>query len=179
MFFGGAIVKGLWHRIHVREALLALSVFAVVLAVLSVACDSSDALSQKEVSESLAKFALRAYGETQEAYSYNNYYNHYGDWDSLVAGHFISEGYTRGNIVKNYSMWTDVANPSIYGGASIYARSTFTCVAFPRPIGPPGYLTTFSIREDRILRMYVPDVAGMNAWDENGDRGTKTWKVTD
>ncbi len=179
MFLGGAIVKGLLPKLHIREVMLVISVLAVIIALASVACDSSDALSQKDVSESLAKFALRAYGEVQEAYSYNDNYNRYADWDSLVEGHYISEGYTRSNIVKNYSLWTDVSNPVNYGGSSIYIPSTFTCVAFPLPIGPPGYLTTFSIREDRILRMYMPDVTGLNAWGENGDRGTRTWEVTD
>jgi hypothetical protein len=175
MLSGGAIVKGLYGRLRIREAMLVISVCAIVLAFVSVACDSSNALTEKEVSESLATFALRAYGETQEAYQYNNWQAHYGDWDSLVEGHFISEGYNRGNIIKNYSMWTGVFNLPIYG-SSVYAPSTFTGVAFPRPIGPPGYLSTFSIREDRILRIYVPDVAGMNAWNENGDCGTKTWE---
>ena len=40
---------------------------------------------------------------------------------------------------------------------------------------PPGYLATFSLREDMILRVYHQE-KDVNAWGENDDYGTLTWE---
>jgi len=93
-----------------------------------------------------------------------------------VYSDYIGAGYTRGNIIQNYSLWTDVFNPgSIHSEYNRNYYNTFTAVAFPRITRPPGYLSTFAIREDQVLRVYRPTV-GANAWGTGYDFGARTWE---
>jgi hypothetical protein len=149
---------------------------SVALAFFAVACSDSIDLHQKELSESLAKFTLRAYGETEMAYASHNYKGHYGTWDDLINDNFISEGLKPGNVIEDYKLWTNVNNQTYIHAYSISPKNTFTAVAFPRITQPLGYLATFSIREDLILRIYMPVTEEVNAWGENDDYGTRTWE---
>jgi hypothetical protein len=172
------------------DAILALSFAAILAALVSVACGGSLDLSRKETSESIAKFALKAYGETQNAYSHQYYIDrysyldeleeyrgYYADWEMLVQSKFISDGVTQANIIKDYKLWTSVNNFSNYYELQEGSPfSTFTAVAFPRITRPPEYLATFAIREDHIMRIYMPVTQGVNAWGEDGDYGARTWE---
>lgn len=171
-------MKSLLGNNIILKGFLMASFVSVGLAFFAIACSDPIDLHQKELSESLAKFTLRAYGETQLSYAHHNYRGHYGTWDDLANNKFISEGLKPGNVIKDYKLWTNVNN-HIYIPAHPYSvspKNTFTAVAFPRITQPPGYLATFSIREDQILRIYMPITEEVNAWGENGDFGTKTWE---
>ena len=179
----------------VQKPLLVSSFIAIIVALIILSCDSNPSIYQKETYESVAKFALRAYGETQRAYSYNYIKEHYyyppeddrqfyATWDDLKRFHYLSDGITKANLVPNYQFWTSVKSYSVFrnrdtGRFSLPPRSTFTAVAFPKILRPAGYLSTFSIREDNVLRVYVRDVLGERAWGEDGDFGTKTWDEVD
>lgn len=168
-------MKGVHNQDRFQKPLLVISFFSIVFAFLYVACggESID-FSRKEVSESIAKFALRAYGETQNAYAMNSSRKHYGTWENLVQRYYISEGVTGENIIKDYSIWTSVNNPYSHP-YSIPAGNTFTAISFPRITRPAGFLATFAIREDQVVRIYRP-VEGVNAFGENDDYGVRTWE---
>ena len=171
-------MKNLLNQDRFRKTLLVISFLSIILAFLCVACggDPID-YDRKAVSESLAKFALRAYGETQYAYAMNSSRKHYGTWDDLRERHYISEGATEKNIIKDYTFWTSVDNP--YSSSQTIPRgNSFTAVAFPRFTRPAGFLATFAIREDKMVRIYLP-LIGVNAWGENDDYGARTWKPSE
>ncbi len=158
-----------------RKGFLVASILSVILAFLYVACGGGSIdFDRKHVSESLAKFGLRAYGETERAYALNSSRKQYGSWENLRQRNYISAGVTRENFITDYSLWTSVSNP-VRNSHTISPLNTFTGVAFPRITRPPGFLATFAIREDQVVRVYLP-VDGVNAWGENDDYGTKTWE---
>jgi hypothetical protein len=169
-------VKSLLDKYIILRAFLVASFVSVALSFFALACSNSIDLHQKELRESLAKTILRAYGETQLSYAHHNYKGHYGTWDDLANNKFISEGLKPGNVIKDYTLWTNVDNQTYVHPYSVSPKNTFTAVAFPRITQPPGYLATFSIREDKIIRIYMPISEEVNAWGENGDFGTKTWE---
>ena len=134
------------------------------------------ARSKRAVWETQAKKLLREYGEAQFAYQQTNNNADYGAWDTLFQKGYIVAGFDRGNYFKNYSLWTSVelsehratSQPPLF-------RSTFTAVTFPHTTRPPGYLATFAIREDQVLRVYRLDTESANYWGENDDYGCRTW----
>ena len=109
------------------------------------------------------------------AIAYQNINNdrHYGTWSNLKKAEYIAQGYTRGNLIENYSVWESVRN--VYHPVS-RPDSTFTVIAFPRTTRPPGYLATFAIREDQVLREYNPSTPYACAWGQNRDFGARTWE---
>ena len=173
-------MKSLLGKYIILRAFLVASFVWVALAFLTVACSDSMDLHHKELRESLAKTILRAYGETQLSYAHHNYRGHYGTWDDLANNKYISDGLKPGNVIQDYKLWTNVNNHTYVPihPFSVSPKNTFTAVASPRITQPPGYLATFSIREDRIIRVYMPVTEEVNAWGENGDFGTKTWEPT-
>jgi hypothetical protein len=118
-----------------------------------------------------AKRTLRAYGEAQLSYRETNLENGYGSWNALDRTGYIEDSYTQGNMIENYSLFTSVPNPR-----SNSWSLTFTAVAFPRKTTPPGYILTFAIREDQILRAYNPDIPDVNFWGKDDDFGAITWE---
>ena len=168
-------MKKFWDRKNIQEGLLIISVISVCMAFISVACLPSMQRHRASAWESRAKATLRAFGETQLAYQHTNADKHYGSWYALVNDGWIGEGYDRGNIIEQYSLWTSVYNPFMVSN-HWKEYSTFTAVAFPRTTSPPGYLSTFAIREDQVLRAYRPYTHGVNAWAESGDYGALTWE---
>lgn len=160
---------------HVWGGLLIASFLSVILAFSSLGCFGSMLNAKRSAWESRAKATLRSYGETELAYQNTNNARHWGTWDALIETDYLAQGYSKGNIIENYSLWTSVDNSSSYHDSG-YNWNTFTVVAFPRKTSPPGYLSTFAIREDQTLRVYRPDIPFINAWGENGDFGTRTWE---
>ena len=130
--------------------------------------------------ESRAKHALRDYGETQLTFQNVDPFGEYASWDELVHYDFIEDGYTRSNIIVNYSLWTHVNKPGLFvypkSGEIKSLQHSFTVVAFPRITLPPGYLPTFAIREDQTIRTYRPDTPNVREWGEDDDYGAKTWE---
>ena len=60
------------------------------------------------------------------------------------------------------------------GGTGV-GDNSFTVIAFPRTTRPAGYLATFIIREDEVLRVYRPGTTAVE-WGDGGDFGGKTWE---
>ena len=166
-------------RNHKGFTLLELLVVASIIAIIAAIAIPQLLNAKRSAWESRAKATLRSYGETELAYQNTNNDRHWGSWDALVATEYLAEGYTMGNIIENYSVFTSVTNPSNMGGSIDglgIGDNSFTVVAFPRKTSPPGYLATFVIREDETLRVYRPETPGVNAWGENGDEGGLTWE---
>jgi hypothetical protein len=124
--------------------------------------------------ESRAKATLGSYYETQLAYQESLKTCNFASWEELTRTNYLAEGYTQGNMIENYSLleyvWNDVE------GTLGPRANTFTLVAFPRTTDRPGYLSTFVIREDGILRSYKKPKEGIRYWGEDGDFGARTWK---
>ncbi len=170
-----AIIRGNHRGFTLLELLVVASIIAIIAAIAI-----PELLNAKRSAwESRAKATLRSIGETQLAYQNTNNDRHWGSWDALVGSNYLAKGYNRGNLIENYSVFTSVYNPGNADNPSTgygIGDNTFTIVAFPRTTSPPGYLATFLIREDQVLRVYRPETPGVNAWGDAGDEGGKTWE---
>ena len=120
--------------------------------------------SRRPAWQSRAKGTLRSIGSSQLAYQGTNYAKNYGSFEALKHDLYIAKGYTLGNMIENYSMTWEVYNGSTVEEEDIHL---FEVVAFPRD-RRPGYLSTFAVTEDQVVRVYNPD--------EGNDPGNvKTW----
>lgn len=166
-------------RNHKGFTLLELLVVASIIAIIAAIAIPQLLNAKRSAWESRAKTTLRAYGETELAYQNTNNDRHWGSWDALVETAYLADGYTKGNIIENYSLWESVVNASSSDsglGSGGIGDNTFTIVAFPYQTSPPGFLATFCIREDETLRVYRDNTPGANAWGVNGDYGGLTWE---
>jgi len=169
-------MKTIFNKNHITDAILIVSFISIFAAFISIACyGPGHPVKHNRTLESRAKSTLRAYGETELAYQYTNNDHYYGSWENLVETEYIARGYSGGNIIEGYSVWTAAFNPLRLAAEGDGYGCTFTAVAFPRITRPPGYLSTFAIREDQVLRAFRPGY-GINAWGANGDYGTRTWE---
>jgi prepilin-type N-terminal cleavage/methylation domain-containing protein len=165
-------------RSHKGFTLLELLVVASIIAIIAAIAIPQLLNAKRSAWESRAKSTLRAYGETELAYQNTNNDRHWGSWTALIETDYLAKGYNRGNIIENYSIWTSVYNPSDLEGGSMYGTgdNTFTVVALPRTTRPAGFLATFAIREDQVLRVYRDTTMGAVPWGQGGDFGAKTWE---
>ena len=165
-------------RNHRGFTLLELLVVASIIAIIAAIAIPQLLNAKRSAWESRAKSTLRAYGETELAYQNTNNDKHWGSWTALMETDYLASGYTRANIIENYSVYTVAYNPSNLTGSGLGGTgsgdNTFTVVAFPRTTKPPGYLATFLIREDQTLRVYRPETPGVNEWGANDDYGGLT-----
>jgi len=165
-------------RNHKGFTLLELLVVAAIIAIIAAIAIPQLLNAKRSAWESRAKATLRSYGETEMAYQNTNNDRFWGTWDALVKTDYLAVGYSKANIIENYSLWETVNNFSALGGEISYGIGdrTFTVVAFPRKTTPPGYLATFCIREDQTLRVYRDTTPGAKEWGEDGDYGGLTWE---
>ena len=167
-------------RNHRGFTLLELLVVASIIAIIAAIAIPQLLNAKRSAWESRAKTTLRAYGETQLAYQNTNNDHHWGSWQALKDTEYLAKGFNRANIIENYSVWTNTYNPSDMtstsglGGTGV-GDNTFTVVAFPRTTKPAGYLATFIIREDEVLRVYRPNTDAVE-WGAGGDFGGMTWE---
>ncbi len=120
---------------------------------------------------------LRSTGSSQLGYQQSNIDRNFGSFQDLQHTLYIAEGYNLGNMIENYSMtWSVYNSPSIDSESSgIQGIHTFTIVAYPRDTYP-GYLQTFGIMQDQVVRMYNPDsVLGPNEYNGLYDPRVPTW----
>ena len=116
--------------------------------------------------QSRAKGTLRSIGSSQLAFQ-GVYEDHrYGTFDELKEKLYIAEGYTLGNMIENYSITWEVYNLSTVT-TEIHE---FTVIAYPRDTRP-GFLNTFAITEDQVVRVYNP----RNRKNKNRVDSVKTW----
>ena len=107
---------------------------------------------------SRAKGTLRSCGSSQLAFREENKDGTYGTYQELADSGYIAEGYTQGNMIQNYSMTWEVNNFSTVQTEEFPhgVISTFTIIAYPRDTRP-GFLLTFGIQEDQVVRLFNPD----------------------
>ena len=166
------------------DFILCFSILTVIAASVSISCIPLGYTKPSSQFESRAKATLRSLGETELAYGRSNNDREYGTWRGLIMNDFIAEGYTMGDVIEHYSLWTSISywdpnHSRCIGMAQIEPLGAFTAVGFPTITEPPGYLHTFhtfAIREDQVLRVYNPKYPGINAWGENDDYGARTWE---
>lgn len=102
-----------------------------------------------------AKLTIRALTSTQLAFQHDNH-GEFGTWDELLEGDYIDAGYTRSNMIDNYSMCVFDVHPTRRGEKDvIITRSSFTIVAIPRR--QSRKLRTFAICEDERVREWIGD----------------------
>ena len=120
--------------------------------------------------QSRAKGTLRSIGSTQLAYQSTNDQKVYGSFQAMKDSQYIAEGYTLGDMIENYSMtWCvgtalTVVSEEFPNGMI----STFTVIAYPRDTRP-GFLNTFCITDDQVVRVYNPqngnEFSSARSWD--------------
>jgi len=150
-----------------RVVLVTCGVIAIVLFASFVAIVTVAAIlgARPEPWQSRAKGTLRSIGSSQLAYQGTNWDRNYATFEDLKQDLYIAEGYTLGNMIENYTMTWEVSNtplveesPATAGGVG---TNRFTIIAFPRDTRP-GFLNTFAITEDQIVRVWNPT----NRWNE-------------
>ncbi len=161
---------------HIWGALLIVSFVSILLAISSTGCIPQILNARRSAWESRAKGTLRSFGSTQLAFQGTTEDKHYGTWDELQEAEYLAAGYTKENIVDNYVLWTSVDDSPYYDhNTDTHYNATFTVVAFPRDT-MPGYLSTFAIREDQVLREYNSSTPYALPWGEANDFGAKSWE---
>jgi len=125
--------------------------------------------------QSLAKGTMRSIGSTQAVFF--DKYGRYGTFQDLLEKNYIAEGYTLENMIDSYDITWQVSNFStVSGEASLgIPMHSFTIVAWPEDTRP-GYLLTFGVSEDGIVRVYYPDSQDSpNDYNGVGDPRVQTW----
>jgi len=156
--------------------LLELLVVAAIIAIIAAIAIPSLLNARRAAWQSRAKGTLRSIGSSQLAYQGTNNSKLYGSFGALKDDLYIAEGYSLGNMIENYSMTWSASNP--YGGTGDditrggIANNAFTVVAYPRDTRP-GYLLTFGVTHDQVVRVYNP--SNGNLWNSFDDPRVTTW----
>jgi len=150
--------------------LLELLVVAAIIAIIAAIAIPSLLNARRAAWQSRAKGTLRSIGSSQLAYQGTNNQKFYGTFEALQEDLYIADGYNLGNMIENYSMSWEATNPSS-GTSSLGAgigNNKFTVVAFPRDTRP-GFLLTFGVTEDQVVRVFNPDNGNtfdsLTSWD--------------
>ena len=117
---------------------------------------------KKEEWEDKCKLTLRALGSCQLAYMDSNLKKDFGSWYSLAKNDYIMQGYTRSNIIDNYSIAMFQAMLSSWKSDKRVSNSSFTIVAVPR--SQKWGLRTFGISDDQVPRMWVGGQWNLHAY---------------
>ena len=158
--------------------LLELLVVAAIIAIIAAIAIPSLLNARRAAWMSRAKGTLRSTGSSQLAYQGTNNNKFYGSFPALKDNLYIAEGYSLGNMIENYSMTWTASNPSTgtsYLGVGI-GNNQFTIVAYPRD-SRAGYLLTFGVCDDQVVRVYNPDNSGpgRNEFVTMEDPHVMTW----
>jgi len=122
--------------------------------------------------QSRAKDTLKAIGDMQDLFFEHDNSGSYGTFQDCMDLELIAYGYTLGNMIDNYTMTWDVTKRELAeDGETWVGTSTFTIIAYPLDTRP-GYLNTFAIREDSIVRAFVPEFG-------NIESDVLTWEPVD
>jgi len=109
---------------------------------------------QRKAWENRARLTLRALGSSQLAYQDQNLAKNYGSWDNMIEPDYIQRGYSRGNMIDNYSLAVFFADNSASSKARNHfsnSDASFTVVAVP--LNQRNKLRTFSICDDQTVRV--------------------------
>ena len=143
--------------------LLELLVVASIIAIIAAIAIPQLLNARRSAWENRAKLTLRALGSTQLAYQDQNLDKNYGTWVALndPNNNYIQQGYSRSNIIDNYSIaMFQVRIANMMGGFSA-SDSSFTIVAIPR--SARNKLRTFALGDDQTPRVYVGTAADLAA----------------
>ena len=141
--------------------LLELLVVASIIAIIAAIAIPQLLNARRSAWENRCKLTLRALGSSQLAYMDGNIDKNYGSWQAMTDADYIQEGYTRSNIIDNYSVHIfNVVRSLEIGGVSA-SDSSFTIVATPR--SDRNKLRTFALGEDQTPRVWVGDDS---LWDD-------------
>lgn len=90
-----------------------------------------------------APLTMRALGSSQLAFQDQNIHHRYGTWKDMLATGYVQPGYTRSNMIDNYSIsvWNVGYGPT----------PSFTIVVVPRNMRDQK-LREFSITDDQTVR---------------------------
>ena len=138
--------------------LLELLVVAAIIAIIAAIAIPALLNARRAAWQSRAKGTLRSVGSSQLAYQGTNNDKFYGSFKAMVDDLYIATGYSLGNMIENYSMTWTITNPATGTGTlgAGIGNNTFTVVAYPRDTRQ-GYLSTFGVTEDQVVRVYNPD----------------------
>ena len=133
--------------------LLELLVVASIIAIIAAIAIPQLLNARRSAWENRCKLTLRSLGSSQLAYADSNLNKVYGTWDALQATDYLQQGYTRLNIIDNYSLCVFQVGASTYIGDFSAADSSFTIVALPR--SQKNKLRTFALGDDQTPRVFV------------------------
>ena len=133
--------------------LLELLVVASIIAIIAAIAIPQLLNARRSAWENRAKLTLRALGSSQLAYQDQNNNKDYGTWNNLIFTDYVQKGYSRGNIIDNYSLAVFYAAKSTQVNNLTAQDSSFTIVAMPR--NQRNRLRTFAICDDQTLRVAI------------------------
>ncbi|MEO7994095.1 MAG: prepilin-type N-terminal cleavage/methylation domain-containing protein [bacterium] len=141
--------------------LLELLVVASIIAIIAAIAIPQLLNARRSAWENRCKLTLRALGSSQLAYQDGNLDKTYGSWDNLIATDYVQNGYTRTNMIDNYSMAVFyAARPTLINNQTA-SDSTFTIIAIPR--SQKNRLRTFAICDDQTPRVATDYSMGLIA----------------
>jgi prepilin-type N-terminal cleavage/methylation domain-containing protein len=133
--------------------LLELLVVAAIIAIIAAIAIPQLLNARRSAWENRCKLTLRSLGSSQLAYADSNLNKVYGTWDALQSTEYLQKGYSRLNIIDNYSLVVFQVGASTMVGDFSAADSSFTVVAVPR--SQRNKLRTFSLGDDQTPRVFV------------------------
>lgn len=100
------------------------------------------------------KSMLCTLGSAMLAFKNENPDKNYGTWEEMTKANYIQEGYSRTNMIDNYSIAVfNVQKSTLDKNGNSNFDSTFTIVAFPRR--QRNRLRTFALGDDQTPRLWV------------------------
>jgi prepilin-type N-terminal cleavage/methylation domain-containing protein len=133
--------------------LLELLVVASIIAIIAAIAIPQLLNARRSAWENRAKLTLRALGSSQLAYSDQNLDKDYGSWQAMTTAEYIQQGYSRSNMIDNYSIIVFNVRPAVMMGGVSANDSDFTIVAIPR--SQRNKLRTFALGADQTPRVWV------------------------
>ena len=137
--------------------LLELLVVASIIAIIAAIAIPQLLNARRSAWENRCKLTLRALGSSELAYADGNLDKIYGTWPAMIDNDYIQDGYSRSNMIDNYSIILFQVGAPTYEGDFSAADSSFTIVAVPR--SQKNKLRTFAIGDDQTPRVWVGDPA--------------------
>jgi len=136
--------------------LLELLVVASIIAIIAAIAIPQLLNARRSAWENRAKLTLRALGSSQLAYCDQNLNKDYGSWGAMMDAEYIQQGYSRTNVIDNYSIAmfmvvTSVPDPN--NPRYTASDSSFTIVCVPR--SQKNKLRTFGLNDDQTPRVYI------------------------
>jgi len=159
-----------FHKLRIRWAIM---IFLVITAMLIIAAVISailtpQLLKQKLLSErDTAIRGLEAIADIEAKYRQINQFGHYGDRTALSDNSFLTSNGLSFPVFRNYSIACYVTRKRLDDTGSVIGNNTYTIFAYPIDTRT-GYLNTFGMREDGIVRLYYPansdEESDVSAW---------------